>query len=196
MWAAGALNPGASAEQVAQALGCALSLDVQPHPDRPGVQEFIAAHLVPVPGFPLARTKASVMYSDGVLVAAAVPINFTDNPVATSASDFDTYHLTQSLKLSLAESIGRDPASRKRELALALAEFHGSHNQDTHGNHVGKPNRAERREMKREKNDRLGLGNPNLREKLEALRKKLGFTGSMVEFISAIDDMDEEESRS
>jgi len=117
IWVGGALNPGADPSQVAQALGCALSLDVQPHPDRAGIREFIAAHLVPVPGFPLARTKASVLYNDGVITAASVPVNFTDTPVAAS---FDMYHLVRSTKQALAESIGRDPASRKRELAKSL----------------------------------------------------------------------------
>lgn len=117
IWVAGALNPGADGGQVAQALGCALSLDVQPHPDRQGVREFIAAHLVPVPGFPLARTKASVLYNDGVLSAAAVPVDFTDQP---RVAEFDVYHLVQSTKLALAASIGRDPASRKQALLSSL----------------------------------------------------------------------------
>jgi len=117
IWVGGALNPGAEPSQVAQALGCALSLDVQPHPDRAGIREFIAAHLVPVPGFPLARTKASVLYNDGVLSAAAVPINFTDAPVTAGV---DMHQLVRSTKQALAESIGRDPASRKRELAKSL----------------------------------------------------------------------------
>lgn len=117
IWVAGALNPGADGGQVAQALGCALSLDVQPHPDRQGVREFIAAHLVPVPGFPLARTRASVLYNDGVLSACAVPVDFTDQP---RLAEFDVYHLVQSTKMALAASIGRDPASRKKALRESL----------------------------------------------------------------------------
>lgn len=117
IWVAGALNTGADPSQVAQALGCSLSLDVQPHPDRAGVQEFIAAHLVPVPGFPLARTKASVLYNDGVIVAASVPVDFTDDPRAVELNVSD---LVRSTKQALAESIGRDPAARKRALAVSL----------------------------------------------------------------------------
>lgn len=76
VWVAGALRHGVSAEQVAAAMGCTLSGDWQPHPDRPGVQEFIAALLVPVPGFAMARTQASVSYQDGAITTASVPVRF------------------------------------------------------------------------------------------------------------------------
>lgn len=135
IWCAGALNPGARAEQVAQALGCALSLDVQPHPDKPGIADFLSAHLVPVPGFPMARTNASVMYNDGTLVAAAVPVLFTDEPQVAA---FDVFNLVKSTKLALAQSLGLDPQTRKRELAADLAEFHGSHDQRDHDPTKGK----------------------------------------------------------
>lgn len=118
IWAAGALNPGADPRQVAQALGCALSLDVQPHPDRPGVREFIAAHLVPVPGFPLARTQASVTYEDGVLAASSVPIVHINEPTYVP----DTFTVYTIAKQALAASIGMDYATRKRELALSIEE--------------------------------------------------------------------------
>jgi hypothetical protein len=76
VWVAGALRHGVTAEQVAAAMGCTLSGDWQPHPDRAGVQEFIAALLVPVPAFAMARTQASVKYEDGVMVASAIPVQF------------------------------------------------------------------------------------------------------------------------
>lgn len=117
IWVGGALNPGADPAQVAKALGCALSLDVQPHPDRPGIADFLSAHLVPVPGFAQARTKPSVQYSEGVLVAAAVPVNYTNQP---QAARVDVLELARSKKLALAQSIGRDPETRKFELRTTL----------------------------------------------------------------------------
>lgn len=74
VWVAGATAPFATPEQVTRMLSCTLSGDWQPHPDRPGVREFIAALLVPVPGFAMARQAASVRYEDGALVAAAIPV--------------------------------------------------------------------------------------------------------------------------
>lgn len=114
IWAAGALNAGADPRQVARAFGCTLSGDWQPHPDRPGVREFIAAHLVPVPGFPMARTQASVGYEDGLITAAAVPVRHVAvaEPRVTGVAS-DAVALA---KLTLARSIGRDPASRKQAL--------------------------------------------------------------------------------
>lgn len=104
VWVAGALNQGAQPTQVAQALGCALSGDWQPHPDRPGVREFIAAHLVPVPGFPLARTKASVITEEGVVTASWVPVRH--EPTRELAA-------VNAAKLEIAQRFGLDPASRK-----------------------------------------------------------------------------------
>jgi hypothetical protein len=123
IWVAGALNPGADPKQVAQALGCTLSLDVQPHPDRPGIREFIAAHLVPVPGFPMARTQASVTYEDGALVASSVPV-VRGEGVRSEVDEvyFNTYNWIQSAKQLLLASAGMDPASRKREIMSELED--------------------------------------------------------------------------
>lgn len=76
VWVAGGLRPGISADQVSQFFGCSLSGDWQPHPDRPGVREFIAALAVPVPGFAMARKAASVKTEEGVLVASSIPIQY------------------------------------------------------------------------------------------------------------------------
>lgn len=76
-WIAGALTPGVRSDQVARMMACRLSLDLRPHLDRPGWRELTAALLVPVPGFPMARTSPSVAVSDGQLVASTVPVNFT-----------------------------------------------------------------------------------------------------------------------
>lgn len=120
VWVAGALNAGAQPHQVAQALGCALSGDWQPHADRPGLRDFISAHLVPVPGFPLARTQASVQYEDGVLSASSVPVTYGEAQPLTVEVDFNT---VVSWKSALAASIGRDPMSRKAELAAQMREM-------------------------------------------------------------------------
>lgn len=121
VWCAGALNAGAKPHQVAQALGCALSGDWQPHPDRPGMRDFISAHLVPVPGFPLARTQASVQYEDGALVASSVPVQYVaEAQPLTVEVDFNT---VMHWKTALAASIGRDPATVKAELAASLREM-------------------------------------------------------------------------
>lgn len=138
IWAAGALNPGATADQVARALGCTLSLDVQPHPDRHGVREFIAAHLVPVPGFPLARTRASATYSDGVLSAAALPVAYVDKPKRVQGNQLALEFVARA-KADVAQRLGLDAVSRKRELALTLGleEFHGTGSQKAHGNRAG-----------------------------------------------------------
>lgn len=117
IWAAGALNPGATPGQVAQALGCGLSLDVQPNPDRPGTREFIAAHLVPVTGFPLARTSASVTYEDGMLVAATVPVIRANPPKTRYPFTTDVVTLA---KKALATRIGLDPATVKKNLSERL----------------------------------------------------------------------------
>lgn len=82
VWVAGALKHFVSPEQVSTMMSCTLSGDWQPHPDRPGVREFIAALLVPVPGFAMARTGASVAYEDGALVSSAVPVEFLETAAA------------------------------------------------------------------------------------------------------------------
>lgn len=86
VWVAGAIKPFVEGPQIQQAMSCRLSGDWQPHPDRPGVTEFIAALLVPVPGFATARTEASVTVSDGALVASVVPVEFQDTSLLVAAA--------------------------------------------------------------------------------------------------------------
>lgn len=118
VWFAGALNAGAKPHQVAQALGCALSGDWQPHPDRPGLRDFVAAHLVPVPGFPMARTQASVQYEDGVIAASSIPVRYIAEPEPLTVEvTFDT---VRNWKSTLALAIGQDPVSRKAQLAREM----------------------------------------------------------------------------
>lgn len=73
VWAAGALEPGITIDEVSRMLACRLSGDWQPHADRNGWQELVAALMVPSPGFPMPR-GASVELDDGVLVASSVPV--------------------------------------------------------------------------------------------------------------------------
>jgi hypothetical protein len=107
VWIAGALHPGVTGEQVARIMACVLSGDWAPHPERPGWQEFVAALLVPVPGFPMARSGPSVRLEQGALVAAAVPVRFAEHAGDTS--------LRPALE-RIASSIGRDARSRMVEL--------------------------------------------------------------------------------
>lgn len=108
VWVAGALAPFATPDMVSKMLGCSLSGDWQPHPDRQGVREFIAALLVPVPGFAMARTAASVQrYDEGTLVASTIPV---------MREQYDPFAAKQALivanlkerKAILAKSLGRD----------------------------------------------------------------------------------------
>ncbi len=111
VWIAGALEPGVTADQVSRMLACRLSGDWAPHPERPGWQEFVAALLVPVPGFPMARTTPSVRVSGGVMVASAVPVRL----VHADTDVLPTADLSSALE-RIARSIGRDRGSRMAEL--------------------------------------------------------------------------------
>jgi hypothetical protein len=77
VWVAGAVMPGVTPDMVARALACRLSGDWQPHPDKRGWQELVAALLVPSPGFPMAHAGPSLgvgeeIEQEGVLVASSV----------------------------------------------------------------------------------------------------------------------------
>jgi 2'-5' RNA ligase len=74
VWVAGAVAPFVDARQVSRMMSCTLSGDWQPHSDRPGVREFIAALLVPVPGYAMARTEASVQFDGDDLLTASIPV--------------------------------------------------------------------------------------------------------------------------
>lgn len=76
VWVAGALLPDVEPSQVRRIMGCRLSGDWRAHLDRPGWRELAAALLVPVPGFPMARSAPSVEMLDGQLVASSTPVRF------------------------------------------------------------------------------------------------------------------------
>lgn len=108
VWVAGAIKPFVQGAQIQQAMSCRLSGDWQPHPDRPGVTEFIAALLVPVPGFASARKEASVTLQDGALVASAVPVEFQDTSLLVAAvakKDMVAMDYFAAIKIELAEDL-------------------------------------------------------------------------------------------
>src|SRR5262245_21194523 len=77
VWIAGALLPDVAPARVARMLACQLSGDWRPHREKPGWREFVAALLVPVPGFPFAGARRSVRFAQATgLVAAAVPMAY------------------------------------------------------------------------------------------------------------------------
>lgn len=116
VWIAGALEPGVTAEQVSRMLACRLSGDWAPHPERAGWQEFVAALLVPVPGFPQGRSAPSVRVAGGALVASSVPVRF-----AHASADYNGPDLRPAME-RVAKSIGRDRRSR---LEALHAKVHG-----------------------------------------------------------------------
>lgn len=116
VWVAGALSPFATAEQVQAMMSCRLSGDWQPHPDKHGVPELIAALLVPVPGFASAREEASVTFEDGMMTASVVPVRFEE--VEHKTEELLTAAVRK--KEIFAKRLGRDPESRKVELSKRL----------------------------------------------------------------------------
>lgn len=78
VWVAGALYPGVTGEQVERAMGLSCSGHWLPSLT-PGYRyDLLAALLVPVPGFAMARRAPSVTMRDGSLAASAVPVRFED----------------------------------------------------------------------------------------------------------------------
>lgn len=79
VWAAGALLPGVTPEQVARILACRMSGDWQPHADRAGWMELIACLLVPSPGYAAAHSGPSLSYDENeALVASSVPVRMAE----------------------------------------------------------------------------------------------------------------------
>jgi hypothetical protein len=117
VWIAGALEPGVTAEQVSKMLGCRLSGDWKPHRRRSGWHEFVAALLVPVPGFAMGRSAPST------LVASAAPVRRTPAQEAQRRAAIDQVMRSQPPEVRAKFSSGR-PAARKtapRRLAAVPA---------------------------------------------------------------------------
>ena len=100
-----------------------LSGDWQPHRDKAGWQEFIAALLVPVPGFAGSsdqlrppRAQASVRMKGGMLVASAVPVRYQVTPPPVEEPD-----MRPALDM-IARQVGLDPAARMTVLRRRLGK--------------------------------------------------------------------------
>lgn len=79
VWVAGALYPGVTGEQVERAMGLQCSGHWLPSLT-PGYRyDLMAALLVPVPGFSMARRAPSVTVKDGTMAASAVPVRFAED---------------------------------------------------------------------------------------------------------------------
>jgi hypothetical protein len=76
-WVAGYVLPGVTADMVERAMGCQLSGYWRPKESGGGVELF-SALLVPVPGFPMGRSRPSVRVRNGAMVSSAVPVRFED----------------------------------------------------------------------------------------------------------------------
>lgn len=122
-WVAGAVKKFATAEQISTAMSCTLSGDWQPDRNNPGQTELIAALLVPVPGFPMARAAASVRMENGLVTASTTPLRYAspDDMLETASVVIDPNVLALTKRV-LAASIGRDADSRRRELRAQLTE--------------------------------------------------------------------------
>lgn len=81
VWIAGALLPGVRPDQIARALACRVSGDWQPHPDRRGWKELVAALLVPSPGYGSEHPEGmrASYDSEGALVASSAPVRYVDS---------------------------------------------------------------------------------------------------------------------
>ena len=145
VWIAGALLPDVDASAVRRVMACRLSGDWRTHLDRPGWREFVAALLVPVPGFAMERTAApSVEITEGQIVASSVPVRLVvnDQPISMRSAQRERV-------AALTQRVGRDLGSRRATVVArvrphrvaALAErvrvFHGTHDQSTHGDRDG-----------------------------------------------------------
>ena len=123
VWMAGALLPDVSPEQVRRVMACRLSGDWRPHLDRPGWREFVAALLVPVPGFPMARTSPSMSLVDGQLTASSIPVNFVvasvddDADVDTNTNNDDVDQNTENM---IPDVTSRDKALAARERVRSI----------------------------------------------------------------------------
>lgn len=112
VWIAGAILPDVTADQVRRMMTLQLSGDWGPHREKPGKRELAGALLVPVPGFPK-RSFSTMNISDGLLQRVTVPLRFA---VTMSRDDTKTFGAREAAN-RIAASLGRDRASRARELA-------------------------------------------------------------------------------
>lgn len=116
VWVAGSILPGLSARELGKMMSSVLSGDWRPHRQRNGWREFAGALLVPVPGFAMARTEASVRLNEGALVASSVPVEYVSSDDScgcnNSTEDVETSHSFGALISVIERSVGLDAGTR------------------------------------------------------------------------------------
>jgi len=117
VWIAGALLPDVTPDQVRRIMSCRLSGDWRAHLDRSGWTELVAALLVPVPGFPEARSAPSVSLTDGVLTAASVPVQ-VELPEAVPLGDRVTAAASRVRRARVRRSRSRITEYRSRTVVI------------------------------------------------------------------------------
>lgn len=115
VWIAGALVPGVTVEQVTRMMACQLSGDWGPHREKPGKRELVAAHVVPVPGFPVAHHSFTMHGTE--LSRTMTPIRFG---VVQAGDDLTSFRAAAD---RMAAQIGRDLSSRAKALAQEVQEL-------------------------------------------------------------------------
>jgi hypothetical protein len=118
VWVAGALLPDVTPAQVRKMMASRLSGDWRTHLDRPGWREFVAALLVPVPGFAMARTAPSVSLREGTLVASSVPVEFTSR-TQPRVGDDDSGSVDNAKNAAMTQSRVTLAVDRVRQARLA-----------------------------------------------------------------------------
>lgn len=81
-WVAGAALPGLSAGQFLRILSSAMSGDWRPSKERRGWYEFVAALLVPVPGFATERHAVTASAAEEGGITCTVPITYAESECA------------------------------------------------------------------------------------------------------------------
>lgn len=120
VWIAGAVLPDVTPGQVARALACALSGDWRPSKNRQGWREMVAALLVPVAGFAVANKGPKVTFRGDALVASSVPMRFESDESHDCGCSADVLPDTANAARAIALSVGRDKATRARDLYLSV----------------------------------------------------------------------------
>lgn len=115
VWIAGAVLPDVTADQVRRMMTLQLSGDWGPHREKPGKRELAGALLVPVPGFPK-RSFTTMTVRNGALQHVGVPLRFA----TTSHRDDERIFGGRAAADRIARSVGRDRATRARELAARV----------------------------------------------------------------------------
>lgn len=122
VWVAGALLPDVTADQVRRIMACRLSGDWRPHLDRPGWRELVAALLVPVPGFPMARSAPSVQLSNGEMVASSVPVVYSGGHLDTCAVNDERGRRKEEARLRVSSIVASRRNDKRDELVSRMTK--------------------------------------------------------------------------